>query len=125
MNNFKKTLCLAAAASVLAAAAPALADDVKLGFLADVTGPIAGFAGGMVSAGNLAVDQVNAQGGILGGQKLVSITADGACSADTAGPAADRLVNTEKVTAIFGGIETPVALAIVPIANREKEPNIN
>ncbi|CDP53785.1 ABC transporter substrate-binding protein [Paradevosia shaoguanensis] len=111
MNNFKKTLCLAAAASVLAAAAPALADDVKLGFLADVTGPIAGFAGGMVSAGNLAVDQVNAQGGILGGQKLVSITADGACSADTAGPAADRLVNTEKVTAIFGDYCTGSTIA--------------
>jgi len=111
MNKFRKTLSLAVAASVLAAAAPALADDVKLGFLADVTGPIAGFAGGMVSAGNLAVDEVNAQGGILGGQKLVSVMADGACSADTAGPAADRLVNTEKVTAIFGDYCTGSTIA--------------
>jgi len=111
MNNFKKTLGLAVAASVLAAAAPALADDVKMGFLADVTGPIAGFAGGMVSAGNLAVDEVNAQGGILGGSKLVSVTADGACSADTAGPAADRLVNSEKVTAIFGAYCTGATIA--------------
>ena len=71
MLNLKNTLALAVAASALAVAMPAMADDVKLGFLADVTGPIAGFAGGMVSAGNLAVDHVNAQGGILGGNKLV------------------------------------------------------
>jgi branched-chain amino acid transport system substrate-binding protein len=111
MLNFKKTLTLAVAATALMVAAPAMADDVKLGFLADVTGPIAGFAGGMVSAGNLVVDNVNAQGGILGGQKLVSITADGACSADTAGPAADRLVNSENVTAIFGDYCTGSTLA--------------
>lgn len=111
MLNFKKTLTLAVAAATLSVAAPALADDVKLGFLGDVTGPIAGFAGGMVSAGNLVVDQVNAQGGILGGNKLVSILADGACSADTAGPAADRLVNSDHVTAIFGAYCTGATLA--------------
>lgn len=111
MLNLKNTLALAVAASALAIAMPAMADDVKLGFLADVTGPIAGFAGGMVSAGNLAVDHVNAQGGILGGNKLVSIVADGACSADTAGPAADRLVNTENVTSIFGDYCTGSTLA--------------
>jgi len=111
MLNLKNTLALAVAASALAVAMPAMADDVKLGFLADVTGPIAGFAGGMVSAGNLAVDHVNAQGGILGGNKLVSIVADGACSADTAGPAADRLVNTENVTSIFGDYCTGSTLA--------------
>lgn len=111
MSKFKNTLSLAVAASSILLAAPAMAQEVKLGFLADVTGPIAGFAGGMVSAGNLAVDHVNAQGGIIGGQKLVSVVADGACSADTAGPAADRLVNTENVTAIFGSYCTGATLA--------------
>lgn len=116
MAILKKTLTLAVAAATLCVAAPALADDVKLGFLADVTGPIAGFAGGMVTAGNLVVDQVNAQGGILGGQTLVSVMADGACSADTAGPAADRLVNSENVTAIFGAYCTGATLAALNTA---------
>ncbi|HUH77757.1 MAG TPA: ABC transporter substrate-binding protein [Devosia sp.] len=116
MAILKKTLTLAVAAATLCVAAPALADDVKLGFLADVTGPIAGFAGGMVTAGNLVVDQVNAQGGILDGQKLVSVMADGACSADTAGPAADRLVNSENVTAIFGAYCTGATLAALNTA---------
>ncbi len=102
MHNLTKSFALTAAAAVALAAAPALADDVKMGFLADVTGPIAGFAPGMVQAGNIAIDEVNAQGGILDGQKLVSVMADTGCSGDLGGPGADRLVNTEKVTAIFG-----------------------
>lgn len=103
MHNFKKTLTLAVAATTLGLAAPALAQEVKIGFLADVTGPIAGFAPGMVDAGNLAIANVNDQGGILDGQTLSSVLADSACDGGAAGPAADRLVNTENVTAIFGG----------------------
>jgi branched-chain amino acid transport system substrate-binding protein len=102
MKHSKTILRLAVAASVLGLAVPALADDVKLGFLADVTGPIAGFAPGMVQAANIALDNVNAQGGILDGQKIVSVVADTGCSGDLGGPGGDRLVNTEKVTAIFG-----------------------
>ncbi|ODT82020.1 MAG: amino acid ABC transporter substrate-binding protein [Pelagibacterium sp. SCN 64-44] len=100
---FKKTLTLAVAAAALAVAAPALADDVKIGFLADVSGPIAGFAPGMVEAGNLAIANVNDQGGILDGQKLISVSADSECDSGKAATAADRLVNAENVVAIFGG----------------------
>ncbi len=52
----------------------------------------------------LAADQVNAQGGILGGGTLSIVTADGGCDATTAANAADRLVNTDQVTAIVGGM---------------------
>ena len=100
MKNTKKILALAVAASAFAA--PAFAQEVKIGFIGDVTGPIAGFAPGMVTAGNTAIDNINAQGGILGGQKLVSVLADTACTGDLGGPAGDRMVNTENVTAIFG-----------------------
>ena len=99
----KKTLTLAVAASTLFAAAPVLAQEVKLGFLADLTGGIAGFAPGMVDAGNLAIANVNDQGGILDGLTLTSVIADSGCDATTGGPAADRLVNAENVIAIFGG----------------------
>ncbi|MBF0679061.1 MAG: ABC transporter substrate-binding protein [Devosia sp.] len=103
MRNFKNTLTLAVAAATLGLAAPALAQEVKIGFLADVTGPIAGFAPGMVDAGNLAIANVNDQGGILDGLTLSSVLADSACDGGAAGPAADRLVNAENVVAIFGG----------------------
>jgi branched-chain amino acid transport system substrate-binding protein len=103
MRNLKTALTLAVASGALAVAAPAMAQEAKIGFLADVSGPIAGFAPGMVDAGNLAITHVNDQGGILDGQTLTSVIADSACDGGAAGPAADRLVNTEAVIAIFGG----------------------
>ena len=35
--------------------------------------------------------------------------------------AARELIFKEKVDALFGGIDTPVALAIVPLVNKEKK----
>jgi len=101
MNKSTKILGLSAAVALLLAA-PAMAQDVKLGFLADLTGPIAGFAPGMVDAGNLAIKNVNDQGGILGGKTLTSVVADTLCDGSGGGPGGDRMVNTEQVTAIFG-----------------------
>lgn len=101
MKKTTKLLSLAAAAALLISA-PAMAQDVKLGFLADVTGPIAGFAPGMVDAGNIAIQNINDQGGILDGKKLVSVLADTGCDGSLGGPGGDRVVNTENVTAIFG-----------------------
>lgn len=101
MKTTNKLLGLAAVAALMAAA-PAMAQDVKLGFLADLTGPIAGFAPGMVTAGNLAIQNINDQGGVLAGGKLSSVVADTLCDGSGGGPGGDRMVNTEKVTAIFG-----------------------
>ena len=106
MLKMNKSLSLAVAAAVLMAAAPALAEDVKLGIIGDMTGPIESLAPPIVAGAQLAVDQVNAQGGILGGGQLTTVLADSACDATTAGTAADRVVNTENVTAVVGAFCT-------------------
>src|SRR5690606_29089145 len=106
MRHIQRTLTLAVAAGVLTAASPALSQDVKLGFLGGLTGPIESMAPGIVAGAQLAVDQVNAQGGILDGGALSMITADSACDATGGANAADRLINTENVTAIVGGLCT-------------------
>ncbi|HEY4199007.1 MAG TPA: ABC transporter substrate-binding protein [Devosiaceae bacterium] len=106
MLNYKKTLSLTVAALVLAAAAPAMADDVKLGFLGGFTGPIESLTPPIFAGAQLAVKEINEQGGILGGGKLDLISADGACDATAAGNAADKLVNTDQVTAVIGGLCT-------------------
>src|SRR5579872_6066701 len=61
-----KLVLMAAALASLASPLPArAAEDVKIGLLFDVTGPVANFVPPMLDAARLAVDQVNAQGGIL------------------------------------------------------------
>lgn len=106
MPNLKKALTLAVATSVLCAAAPAIAQDAKIGLLMDLTGPIESLAPPILAGAELAIAHVNDQGGILGGQTLASAIADSACDATAAGGAADRLVNTDQVTAIVGGLCT-------------------
>ena len=104
--TFKKVLMTALAASALVAAAPAFADDVKLGFLGGFTGPIESLTPPIFNGAKLALQNINDQGGILGGGKLTIESADGACDATTAGNAADKLINTSQVVAIVGGLCT-------------------
>ena len=104
--KFTKFLTTAAAASLLVAAAPAFADDVKLGFIGGFTGPIESLTPPIFNGAKLAVQQINDQGGILGGGKLTIESADGACDATAAANAGDKLINTSQVTAIVGGLCT-------------------
>ena len=67
MKISSKILGLAVAATVLGLAVPALAEDVKLGILGDLTGPIESLAPPIVAGAQLAFDHVNAQGGLFGG----------------------------------------------------------
>ncbi len=107
MKLNKTLLGVATAVSVLALTSSAFAGDVTVGILGDLTGPIESLAPPIVAGAQLAFDQVNAQGGILGGTgKLIVVTGDSACDPSVAGPAADKLVNTDKVTAIVGAFCT-------------------
>jgi branched-chain amino acid transport system substrate-binding protein len=54
----------------------------------------------------LAISEINAAGGVLSGQQIQLLSADGACDATAAGNAADKLINTSQVTAIVGGLCT-------------------
>jgi branched-chain amino acid transport system substrate-binding protein len=110
MHKFRTALTLAVATSVLGVAVPAFAQDAKLGLLMDLTGPIESLAPPILAGAEMAIAHVNEQGGILGGQTLASAIGDSACDTTTAGGAADRLVNTEQVTAIVGGLCTGATL---------------
>ena len=81
------------------------AEGVKIGFLGGFTGPIESLTPGIYNSAALAADNVNAQGGILNGMELSVVQADTTCvDATAAANAADRLVNSENVTAIVGAL---------------------
>jgi branched-chain amino acid transport system substrate-binding protein len=114
MINVNKLAGLVAAAAILAAS-PAMAADVKVGILGDITGPIEALAGPIVKAAQTAFDDVNAQGGILDG-KIVAVTGDSACDPSVAGPAADKLVNTDQVVGIVGALCTGATIGAATAA---------
>ncbi len=100
-----KTKLMTLAAGLMAATALATAPaqaDVKIGLIGGVSGPIAAMAPAMIDAAQLAVQQVNDQGGIGSGEKLVGVVGDSACNPQGGTDAATKAVNIESVAGIVG-----------------------
>src|ERR1700693_5821752 len=118
-----KFLFAAGALAVLSAAAlPAQADDtIKLGLVAAMSGQSAKSGEAIVRGLSIALDEINAKGGLLG-KKVELIVRDDESKPAKGVIAARELVQREKVVAMFGGLDTPVSMAIVPFANQSKMP---
>lgn len=107
----KRVLTAAVAATTLAIGSMAHA-EVKIGFLGGFTGGIETLTPPIFDGAELAITHVNAQGGLLDGQDIVMPTGDTTCGdASAASNAADRMVNTEQVTAIVGALCTGATVA--------------
>jgi len=112
---------LALAFSALCGAAIA-AEPIKIGLVAILSGPSA-LSGEAITRGlQAAIDEVNAKGGLLGGRMLELVRRDDESNPTKGVTAARELIYKEKVAVLFGGADTPVAMAIVPLANKESVP---
>ena len=104
---------------------PALAaDPVKIGHVAALSGGSAQSGEAITRGLTIAIDEINAKGGVLGGRKLELVQRDDESTPPKGLTAARELVFKEKVAVIFGGIDSPVALAMVPLLNKEKVPHV-
>jgi branched-chain amino acid transport system substrate-binding protein len=113
---------LLAGALAFAAALPAGAQEVvKLGLIAAMSGQSAKSGEAIARGLSLAIDEINAKGGLLG-KKVELVVRDDESNPAKGAIAARELVQREKVAALFGGLDTPVSLAIVPFANQNKVP---
>lgn len=114
---------LLAAGLALAVATPALADEpIKIGLVTALSGQSA-LAGEAITRGmQIAIDEINAKGGLLGGRKLELVRRDDEANPAKGVVAARELIYREKVAIVFGGLDTPVSMAIVPLMNQEKVP---
>ena len=79
---------------------------IRIGFQVHRTGIGAAYGRWYDRTTQAAARLINEQGGILDGGTLTITSADGACDATAAANATDRLVNTDQVTAIVGGLCT-------------------
>ena len=106
----KKCMTFVAAMALLGGSAVAQAADTKVGVLMDITGPIASFIPPLQNAANLAVKQVNDQGGLLDG-KAVAIYGDTTGSSQGAVDAAQKLANVENVPIVMGALMSGTTIA--------------
>jgi branched-chain amino acid transport system substrate-binding protein len=113
---------LAGTAAVVLASVPAVAQEaIKFGLVAAMSGQSAKSGEAIVRGLSVAIDEVNAKGGLLG-KKVALLVRDDESNPAKGAVAARELVQRERVAALFGGLDTPVSLAIVPFANSSKVP---
>lgn len=126
MNNkfYQAALSVAVAAVGLAGAVSMThaAETVKIGHVAALSGPSAQSGEAITRGLSVAIDEINAGGGVLGGRQIELIQRDDESKPPKGLIAARELIFKEEVAAFFGGIDSPVSLAIVPLANQEKVP---
>ncbi|MFV0515471.1 MAG: ABC transporter substrate-binding protein [Jhaorihella sp.] len=115
-----KKLLLATAATALMAGA-AHAEDVKIGILLGFTGPLESLSPDMAAGANLAISEVNDSGNFMDGAKVSSVNGDTGCiDASLAVASAERLITSDKVSGIVGGMcsgETTASLQNAAIPN--------
>lgn len=97
----------------------ATGDTVKIGFVGPLTGEAASYGEPMKQGVELAVSQINANGGVNGKQVEV-IYEDGKCTGKDAVSAAQKLVSVDKVSFIIGAGCSGETIAMAPIVEAAK-----
>ncbi len=118
--KLKSTLtfsALAFSAAVVLAQAPTQGiskNEITLGAIVDLSGPIAGFGKQTRNGMLMRVNELNEQGGV-NGRKIKLVIEDASYDPKKAVLAAQKLVNQDKVFAVVGNLGTAQNLAAMPV----------
>lgn len=99
----------------------AMAGEIVLGNLQDLSGPTSVLGNAVTRGAELAVEKVNAGGGFKG-DKIKLVTVDTKGNVQEAIKAFNRLIDHEMAVAVLGPPVSNIGLAIAPIANEKKIP---
>lgn len=95
------------------------AADIKVGLLHSLSGTMAISEVTVRDAELLAIEEINAAGGVLG-KKLVPVVEDGASDWPTFAEKATKLIRQDKVATVFGGWTSASRKAMLPVFERYK-----
>ena len=92
---------------------------------------VAAMSGGSALSGEaikrgltVAIDEINARGGVLGGRKIELAIRDEEGNPSKGVTAARDVIEREKAVAVFGGLHSPVGLAMLPVFHELKVPYV-
>ena len=97
------------------------AEPIKIGIVDTYSGPASTYTNDVRDGFKLALDKINAKGGVLGRQ-ITFVTRDDKFKVDLGLSAAKELIMREKVDILMGTINSAVALAVSDLAKKEKIP---
>jgi branched-chain amino acid transport system substrate-binding protein len=104
--------------------ANATTGDILIGLYASLTGDGASFGQSSREGSTLAVDEINAAGGLLGGRHLNLLVEDDQSKPEEASNAVTKLITQDRVAAVVGEVASRRSLAAAPIAQRYKVPMV-
>jgi len=117
----------AGTAAVAAIGAPAISkaqsDVIRIGHLTPRTGFLGPLGEYAVQAVDLAVDEINAAGGVLG--RRVEALKEDSVNPQTASTKAERMIERDRVACIVGEISSASCLTIAQVAQRTRNLFIN
>jgi branched-chain amino acid transport system substrate-binding protein len=99
-------------------------DTIKVGEVASLTGKEASFGQSSHKGTLLAIEHLNAAGGVLG-KKFDLVTEDNQSKAGESATAARKLLSRDKVVALLGEVASSRSLEIAPVAQAAKIPMIS
>src|SRR6202048_4795390 len=114
----------AALASGLAKPAIAAKEPIPIGYLPALTGPSSSTGVGINRGIQLAVQEINAAGGI-DGRQIELITRDTQSDPTKAVNGAAELTHGQKVSVVFGPVNSGESLAVVPLLARANTPQVH
>ena len=123
----RQALASGAAAVVTSGIAnPAIAakDPIPVGYLPALTGPSSSTGVGINRGIQLAVQEINAAGGI-DGRQIELITRDTQSDPTKAVNGAAELTRAQKVSVVFGPVNSGESLAVVPLLARTNTPQVH
>ena len=112
-----------AALAVVSATAAVSQETIKIGSTSSFTGPAAFYGGHQRMGIEMAVDEINSSGGVLGRQVEI-VYEDNRCNPAEAVKAVNALVSQHEVVAILGALCSSATLAALPVVARSEVPLI-
>lgn len=88
-------------------------DPLHLGYILPETGQLAHLGVSTIAAVNVAVNEINEAGGVLGNDVQLSTGDEGDSDGVIANQSADRLLESQNVDAIIGTLSTAVMLTVI------------
>ncbi len=119
MRTFKVVALLIASSLILSACGGAAGGNIKVAILAPLSGSVATFGQSTKEGAQMAIDEWNAKGGVLGRQ-ITTVVEDSQCKPDPAVNAANKVIDQDKVKFIIGEVCSSASIPVSKITTAKK-----
>ncbi len=122
VSTGRRKVLQAGAAGALALGFPAIvraqSDAIKIGYLTPLTGFLGALGGYAVMGKDIAVEEINAAGGVMG--RKLDVMSEDSVNPATAATKAQRMLERDGATVLVGEINSASAKTIMQVAARNK-----